>query len=71
MRSFLHEPDARFAIFDAVAFGLTYFLLNDSETPADQRPIEHDSEETVDFSARKSSVTKRHRAGISDVTAVS
>lgn len=31
--------DARFAIFDAVAFGLTFFLLDDADTLAGQRPI--------------------------------
>jgi hypothetical protein len=33
---------------------------------AGHRPNEHDSEETVDYSGRKSSVTKRYRASISD-----
>ncbi len=33
---------------------------------AGHRPNELDSEETVDFSAPKSSVTKRRREGISD-----
>ena len=33
--------DPRFAIFDAVAFGLTYFLLDDSDTPADREPLKN------------------------------
>jgi hypothetical protein len=31
--------DARFAIFDAVAFGLTFFLLDDTDALAGQSPI--------------------------------
>jgi hypothetical protein len=31
--------DARFAIFDAVAFGLTFFLLNDTDTLPGRSPI--------------------------------
>lgn len=31
--------DARFAIFDAVAFGLTFFLLDDTDTLAGRTPI--------------------------------
>jgi hypothetical protein len=31
--------DARFAIFDAVAFGLTFFLLDDTDTLAGRSPI--------------------------------
>lgn len=33
--------DVRFAIFDAVAFGLTYFLLDDADTLAGQTPFEN------------------------------
>jgi hypothetical protein len=33
--------DSRFAIFDAVAFGLTYFLLDDTDTPANQKPLKN------------------------------
>ena len=33
--------DARFAIFDAVAFGLTFFLLDDTDPLAGQSPIKN------------------------------
>jgi len=33
--------DARFAIFDAVAFGLTYFLLDGNDTSADREPLKN------------------------------